>query len=451
MKAKPLVIAVIALALLAGAVWYTRENPPPDDDAAPRIVDVEEADIREVTLRPKGSDALTVVRGEDDKWEFGGTLEIAADDTSIGLMVSSLASLNADRLVSENVVEWGPYELDEPRLAVSYKLSEGGGEVRFGRDTPTGSGVFARLAEDPRLFTVYSYNKTSFEKSVYDLRDKRLLRIDEDSISQVTVEAGGRTLGFEREGSDWRIVKPAELRADNFTVGDLARAVRTAEMTEVLDASEDGGDYSFDSPKASVTVTDKSGTHSLLIAQEGDTYFARSSMQAGVYKVNSTLAESLDKPVEDFRNKKLFDFGFADPARAEVRAGDLSVSLARADGKWTLESGDGREVEGATAQKLLDSLRNLTATDFPSDREADQARFGLDSPDIVATVTPDGDGKAESVRVGPSDQAQVYAAREGEPSIYEVEQSAAQDIRRAVESVLEEPEEEEAPETEPSE
>ena len=441
MKANPLVIAAVVLALLGGAVWYTRENPPPDEEAAPKIVDLDEGDIRSITLRRAGEDPIEMARGEDDEWEFTGGLEIAADDSSIALVASSLASLNAERVVSENVVEWGPYELESPELAVSYELEEGAGEVQFGRDTPTGSGVFARLKGDPRLFTVYSYNKTSFDKSVFDLRDKRLLRLDEDTISQITVETASRTLGFEREDGDWRIVQPLEARADDFTVGDLSRAVRTAEMTEVLAAAEEGGAYSFRQPKATVAVTDGKGRHDLVIAQDGDTYYARSSAQDGVYGVSSTLAESLDKELADFRNKKLFDFGYADPVRIEVRAGVQAVTVIRSDDKWKLESDGARELEGEQVQTLLDRLRNLTATEFPSDTAGAQAGFGLDSPAIEATVTPEGEGAmTEKVRISSADIATVYAAREGEPTTYKVEQAAAQNIERSVQEILRKPE-----------
>ena len=321
-------------------------------------------------------------------------------------------------------------------------LPRGGGEVHFGRDTPTGSGVFARLEGDPRLFTVYRYNKTSFEKSVFDLRDKRLLQLEEDSISEVRVEAAGRTIGFRQEDGDWRIVQPLELRADDFTVGDLVRAVRTAEMTEVLAEGQAAGEYSFRNPTATVTVTDGQGSHKLILAQDGDTHYARSSAQEGVFKVSTTLAESLDKPVADFRNQKLFDFGYADPASVQVRAGDLHVAAVQSEDKWLLESEGGREVDGVKIQTLLDRLRNLTATEFPSDRIEDQARFGLDDAEIEAAVTPEGEGAAsETVRISAADQPAVYAVRDGEPSTYKVEQSAAQDIRRAVEDILRAPEE----------
>ena len=437
MKANPLLVAAILLALLGGAVWYTRENPPEDDDARPTVVDVEQDEIREVSLLRKGEDAITLVRGEDDEWKFGGDATVSADQSAVGQLVSSLASLNAERVVSETVVDWEPYELDEPELAVSYKLAEGGGAVQFGRDTPTGSGVFARLEDDPRLFTLYSYNKTSFEKSRFDLRDKRLLDLDDASISSVTVAAGGRNMQFERADGDWSIVSPSRFRADDFTVTDLVRAVRTAEMTEVLSDSGESAEYSFRTPLATVSVTDGSGDHELVLAKDGDTYFARSSTHSGVYGVSSTLAESFDKPIEDFRNKKLFDFGFADPSHVEVQAGDKTASIARVDDGWLLESDGNRQLDGEQVQTLLDRLRNLTATEFPSDDASRQNAFGLGSPAITAAVTPsDADDSSETVVVSKTDQTLVYAARVGEPSTYRVEQSAAQDIARAVDDIL---------------
>src|SRR2546422_7724806 len=43
----------------------------------------------------------------------------------------------------------------------------------IGDDIPTGNGAYAKLDEDPRVFTIASYNKTSLDKAVKDLRDKR--------------------------------------------------------------------------------------------------------------------------------------------------------------------------------------------------------------------------------------------------------------------------------------
>jgi hypothetical protein len=126
MKANPLVIATVVLALLGGAVYYVKENPPAEEDAKPALVDVEDETIAEVTVRKAGQEPITVVRGEDEKWKFGGSLSaVPADDSSIGLMITNLASMDADRVVEEQASDWTPYGLvGDGELSVDVKFKD---------------------------------------------------------------------------------------------------------------------------------------------------------------------------------------------------------------------------------------------------------------------------------------------------------------------------------------
>ena len=65
-------------------------------------------------------------------------------------------------------------------------------ELLIGDDTPTGSGAYAKLAGNPRVFTVASFVKTSLDKTPDDLRDKRLLTFDSDKITRVSCRPRGR-------------------------------------------------------------------------------------------------------------------------------------------------------------------------------------------------------------------------------------------------------------------
>ena len=57
--------------------------------------------------------------------------------------------------------------------------------------------------------------------------------------------------------------------------------------------------------------------------QSNDTYYAKSSVVEGIYKISPDLGQALDKGLEDFRNKKLFDFG--DPNKVELHIGSKSL------------------------------------------------------------------------------------------------------------------------------
>ena len=437
MKANPLVIATVLLALLGGAVYYTKENPPADEDAKPTLVDVEDETITEVTVRKAGQEPITVVRGEDEKWNFGGSLSaVPADDSSIGLMITNLASMDADRVVEEQASDWTPYGLvGNGELSVDVKFKEGEPKkIIFGRQSPTGSNVFVRVEGDPKLYTAYSYTKSSFDKTAFDWRDKELLQVDEAKVSRVRLDLGERSFEFGKTGEGkWQILEPGPIRGDNFSVGDLARAIQTAQMTSVVAETGDAPEVSFDRPYATAEVVDEKGAHTLTIAKKGDLYYAKSSDQPGVYEISSTSAESLNKNVADLRDKKLFDFGFSAITRLQVRSGDKSADITKQDEKWLLASDANRELDSEKVQTLIDSLRNLTAIAFPSESAADHGRYGLTSPAIEAEVQSE---KTEKVVISDPSQARVYAARAGEATVYEIEKAPAEEITTALNAVL---------------
>lgn len=445
MKANPLVISVLVLAALGAAVWFTMENPPPaeDSDAIP-LVEAEESEIVEVTVRRPDAEAVTVMRGEEGEWEFGGDVDVPADGAAIGLMTSNLAGLEAERVVQEQTTDWAPYRLDaDGEVSVDVRFAEGAGEPRkfiFGKSTPTGSGVYLRIEGDPRLMTTFNYVPASFKKTVFDWRDKSLLFVEQDELTRVRVEvAGAEPIAIARESADdpWRMVEPAPFRADNFTASDLARSVAGAEMTRVVEEGEAAADYGFNAPYVVATGVDASGAeHTLTIARQSEgVYFARSSDVEGVYEIAAATAEGLHVAPADLRNKKLFDFGFNQLSSIEARDGETEIQLERSGDGWTLASDDGREVAAEQAQTLIDRLRNLVAIDFSSG-SGDRAAYGLDEPEIEVAATRSAEGAAtERVVVSSLDDDRVYAARVGEPTIYEIEKAPAEELRAAIAAI----------------
>jgi hypothetical protein len=85
---------------------------------------------------------------------------------------------------------------------------------------------------------------------------------------------------------------------------------------------------------------------------------------------------------------------------------------------------------------LIDSLRNLTAVESTSDDAAGKAKFGLNAPVLEASVTMMADASEEKVAITSPANEKVYAAREGQPSTYQVEKSAAEEIQRAIADLL---------------
>jgi len=82
----------------------------------------------------------------------------------------------------------------------------------------------------------------------------------------------------------------------------------------------------------------------------------------GIYKVSNDIGQGLDKNVDDFRNKKLFDFGFDEPGKVELHDGAKAYFLTKGGQDWW--SGDSKKLDSATVQPLIDKIRELSASKF---------------------------------------------------------------------------------------
>jgi len=174
-------------------------------------------------------------------------------------------------------------------------------------------------------------------------------------------------------------------------------------------------------------VTDGSGSQTLEVRKDKDNnYYARSSAVVGAYKIASDIGEGLNKSLDDFRNKKLFDFGFANPRMLEIKNGaGTPMTYANTGAKWTAGP---KNMDNGSIQNLIDKLRDLSASKFVEQGGGQQV--------FEASVESKGSAKIERVMV--SKQGEKYfAQREGEPSIYELDAKAVEDLEKAAGEVKE--------------
>ena len=108
-------------------------------------------------------------------------------------------------------------------------------QLLIGEATPTGNNVYAKLGGDPRLFTMPSSNKATFDKTSKDLREKHLLAFTGGKLLglglTINGKGGPQTIEFGRVGeTDWEITKPKKMRADGTPVDDIISKLKLTEM-----------------------------------------------------------------------------------------------------------------------------------------------------------------------------------------------------------------------------
>jgi hypothetical protein len=429
MKNSGLLIAAVVLAALTGALYWSNRHPASENtakasvDAPPKILSLKQEDISKIQIKKKGGEELDLAKGDGGKWQITAPKPLGADQESVSSLLSTVSSLNSDRLVDDKAADLGQYGLADPSLELDVTAKDNKVQKLFLGDlTPAGNAVFAKLEGDPRVFTVANYNKTSIDKTANDLRDKRLLTVDFDKLSQVELITKKQDIEFGRNKQEWQIVKPKPLRADNFQVEEIVRKLRDAKMdasTTDADAKKAAAAFASGTPVATAKLTDSAATQELQIRKSKDDDYAKSTAVAGVYKVPSDVGQGLDKDVDDFRNKKLFDFGFDEPGKVEIHDGAKAYFLTKGGQDWW--SADSKKVDAAGAQSLIDKIRELSATKFVDS--------GFTTPVMELTVTSNEGKRAEKVLISKSGDNYI-AKRENEPALYQLDSSSVTDLQK---------------------
>jgi hypothetical protein len=159
------------------------------------------------------------------------------------------------------------------------------------------------------------------------------------------------------------------------------------------------------------------------VRKDKDDYYGRSSAMPGVYKVDPIQDSTLNQSLNDFRNKKLFDFGFEDPNKIELHEGSKAWFLSRNGTNWW---SNGTKMDSAAVESLVDKLRDLTATSFPTS--------GFSSVAIQVMVTSAGGKLVEKVLISKSGD-HYLAKRENKPPLYQLSASDVSDLTAAINAI----------------
>jgi hypothetical protein len=436
MKIRSLIVAALVFFVLAGILYWSEYHQPGEDsakasaDAPPAILKLDASTITSLEIKKKDEKPIILTKAESGKWQITAPQSFSADQNVVSGILSTLSSLDSQRVVEDKAADPKPYGLDPP--AVQLNVAEKGDKVQkllIGDNTPTGGATYVMLAGDSRVFTAATYATSAVDKSLNDLRDKRLLTVNPDKISRIELVKKNQDIEFGRNKDEWQILKPQPLRADTFQISELVRKLTDAKMDlSSSDTKAAVSAFAHATPVATAKVTDESGAQELQVRKRQgdktqDAYYAKSSIVDGIHKIDSDLGQALDKGPDDFRNKKLFDFGFAEPNRVELQAGSKAYFFTRSGDVWWQ---DGKKMDAGNVQSFLSKLRDLAADKFPAS--------GFANPIIAITVTSDDGKRVEKVLIAKSKE-DYLGKRENEPALYQLNSASVDDLQKAADEM----------------
>ena len=115
MKSKGLFIATVVLAALSGALYWSNHHPPTDDtakaslDTPPKILTLKQEDIAKLGIRKNSGEEVALTKNDSGKWQIIAPKPLGADQDAVSGVLSTVSSLNSERLVDEKPSDLSQY------------------------------------------------------------------------------------------------------------------------------------------------------------------------------------------------------------------------------------------------------------------------------------------------------------------------------------------------------
>jgi hypothetical protein len=300
MNFRGLIIAVVTLGILGGVLYWSQHRKAPENSAstsasaAPAILKIDRADVTQLTIRQRNAEPVTLVKAKADQWQITAPKAYSADQEAVAGVFSTLSGLNADRVVEEKTSDPKQYGLDP--ASVELDITGKNGKVRqllLGDDTPAGGDAYAVLTGDPRVFAIASYNKSSLNKSLNDLRDKKLFEFGFNEPNKIELHTGSQSWNLTRSGHDW---SSNGKKVDASGVESLVSKLRDLSATNFVSSG-----FVHPDIKATVTSDDGKQVEEVSISKSGNNSVAKREGEPTLYQLASGAAEDLPKSAADIK------------------------------------------------------------------------------------------------------------------------------------------------------
>ena len=230
-KKEYIVLAVIIVALSLYLIFQNRDR---NSYQLPKIAKVAGDDVTKIEII-KGNQQPIRISKAGSEWEILPK-KYPADAARIKAMLDVISGLKLTALVSESK-NYPLYDLDDTnRIHVKAWIKDKVAlEFDTGKAASSFRHTFVKLPGDPMVYHARDNFRRKFDLSINELRDKKVLAFDKDTIHEIRIQKGEEELLISRRAPE----EEKEADKESGTETDPEKAKKPAWVTEKNEAIDD--------------------------------------------------------------------------------------------------------------------------------------------------------------------------------------------------------------------
>jgi len=384
-------LVLLAVALGLGAYIYFVEAKKDLTDPSTKkekVFAIDQSKIDEIDVHATSGET-TKLKKNGSLWQIIAPATLEADQGEVSSLLTTLETLEIQRVLDEKPADLKPYELNPPRFSVAVRTTgeNAARQINVGTKTPTGADLYATIEGQPKLVLLSSYIEESLNKTTFSFREKSVLKFAREGVDSLTLEpAGTPAVSLAKKGNDWRLVKPVDAKADFGSVDSVVSKVGQAKMKAIVapDPAKPSAEitpadlkkYGLDKPQAVATIGAGSTRATLALGAAGEdkTLYARDLSRPIVFTVEASLLEDLKKKPDDFRVKDVFEFRTFNGLGVDLTFGGQTYTFEKQKASsqpqsttaevWKQTKPAAKDVDQTKITDLLSTISNLRADKF---------------------------------------------------------------------------------------
>ncbi|MBI5778699.1 MAG: DUF4340 domain-containing protein [Planctomycetes bacterium] len=239
---------------------------------------------------------------------------------------------------------------------------------------------------------------------------------------------------------EWLMTQPVNTRADRSVLDNIAGQLAGLEKKDTLKETAKLEPYGLDYPIITISFTTKAKNYLVKLGVATPLnvgVYASIEGDKSIYVVPHSFAELINKPVADFRHKRIFDASTYDMASLRFIRPEATVELQKSGNEWQITQPVADQADQNKVRDILTQLGTLSIAAFVADNETDLTAYGLDKPALRLVVPdPKDPNKSETLLVGRErEKDRFVAAKLGTQTIFTIEKSAYDAINLPLETL----------------
>jgi hypothetical protein len=271
-------------------------NKGPDDFRDQSVLNFDTNNVVSFQLHNSSGEISAVKK--DGNWKIEKPRAVSADSVAVSSLLDVVSTTRVAAFVVEKDVSPAKYGFNSPMETFRAQLSDNKMvELQIGKKD--GDIYYARDTSRPFIFKVKDSIFRSLSGKLADFRDKRLIHMDEASVTKLEVIRGATTAVCTKDkNGDWQPEQAAQSKAKPTYCANAWNGLNDAHVSDVYDTAPAGSEKALSHPEYQVMITGKDGTRTQVsisgAVDKDKMVYAKKQGENVIYKLDKEILDQLD-------------------------------------------------------------------------------------------------------------------------------------------------------------